>query len=171
MTNKATALGNQSHAVAGTGCDAGKFGDTREANQKAVDVVVVAQAIGADNADPALTGQLTDFLLLAALLISEFRKATGKDDRRAYLARDATLKCLAYACRRHGQHGNVQIFWKISDVCMNRKTVDFAGTAANQVDVAREAICPDILKNQMSDGIELGRHANDSDRLRLHHAL
>src|SRR3981081_660611 len=169
MPDKTAAVGNQSHAVAGAGCDTRKFGHTREANQKAVDVVVVAEAVGTNNADPALPGQLTDLFLLAAFLISEFRKSTRKNNGRAYLARNATLKRLAHACRRHGQHGNVQIFRKISDVWMNRKTVDFAGTAANQVDVAREAICPDILKNQMSDGIELGRHANDSDRLRIHH--
>src|SRR3981189_2388288 len=161
MTNKTAALGNQSHAVAGARCDTWKFGDAREANQKAVDIVVVAEAVGANNADPAVTGQLSDLFLLAALLIAEFREAARKDDSRAYLARNATLKRLAHACRRHGQHSNVQIFRKISDVCMNRKPVDFAGAAANQMDVTGEPIRPDVLKNQMPDGIRLGRHADD----------
>src|SRR6266851_230904 len=104
MTDKTAALGNQSHAVAGTGCDTRKFGDPREANQKAVDVVVVAEAVGTNNADPAVTGQLSDLFLLAALLIAEFREAARKDDRRAYLAQNATLKRLAHTSRRHGQH-------------------------------------------------------------------
>ena len=130
----------------------------------AVDVVGDAEAIRADDGEPAVARGVGDLVL--HLLLAGLGEARGENHRRADLALHAGRDRIADARGRQREYGKVDALRQLFRTFQHRPAVDRLGAAPDQMDVALELVELERLQDDLACAAGARRYSDDRDRSR-----
>jgi len=128
----------------------------------AVDIVGDAETIRPDQGKPGRAGDNRDGLL--CLAVADLGKTRGENQRRTDLAARASLDRLAHGTCGKCEHGNVDALGQFLRAFQDAPAGDRLGAAADQMDVARESVELEGLKDDLARAAGALRNADDCHR-------
>ena len=138
MAEHAAALADEGEARLRAFAEAERLAGEQHVQHHAVDVVGDAEAIRADDGEPAVARHGRDLVL--HFLLADLGKARGEHHRRADLALRAGGDGVAHARGRQREHGQVDALRQFLRTLQHRPAVDRLGAAADEMNVALEVV-------------------------------
>ncbi len=142
-----------------------------EADAQSVDVVGVAEAIGADEGETALARRGADLVLAGALVIAHLGEARGEGDGGFHLAPDAGGNRFADGAGRNREHGEVDVVRQCVDAGETRAPFDLRDIAPDEMNVAAEFVRNEVGEHHVAGGAGARGDADDRDRARPQQSL